>query len=165
MLAAETHVNVLRTKYAKINGVTVQPFKFHMDDLNPSRLVALLADEPGQPSGLPVEALVRALEVSLDQGPFSVGAFLQVLSEKADELLTPSERTTLDRRLVRLGRWVNQDRSLKTYFQPGQLIVIDVSSVIIQPGFVNALLAAAVSTFLEVQGRKVIAVDNAHKVR
>ncbi len=194
VLAAPSNCRSLRALYGQIPGVRVRPFRLRPRDLNVGTMLTLMAvDRTDAAPPLYMAAVTRILrdlaagaadddgaaEAADALGSFDYGEFKRRLGAAG---LTPAQLGPLKQRLEQLESFLDlgsgSAESSPLDAAPGSVTIIDMSCPFVDDGTACVMFKIGMDLFLEAGGAatetaagsgsdvgKVIAVDEAHKVR
>ncbi|KAF8637206.1 hypothetical protein AX16_010865 [Volvariella volvacea WC 439] len=131
-------------------------------DINAERLLTIMKVHSDQDMPIYMEV---ALTIFRDINPFSVPGFRKELAKRK---LLSTNQTMLNLRLALLESCLedgNESNSVTTYFKPGHLTIIDLSSPMTEPSSACGFFDIILGMFLDqwVDTGKLIVLDEAHK--
>ena len=166
VLVAASNYRSLRAAYAQIPGIVVTPFKLRPHDLNVEAIMALMAVDQTEKQPLYIGQVTMILR---EMSAASSGGFdyLQFKRRLLSANLNKAQLGPLHQRLQLLESFLTLDPSAnEKIFENGGLTVIDLSCPFIDANMACVLFNIGIGLYLgsSVDGGKVIAVDEAHKV-
>ncbi len=167
ILVAPSNYNNLESSYAQIPGVNVQPFRLRPRDLNVSSILTLMSVDQSQSVPLYIGQITKILRemASTSLNGFDYNEFKRRLQKSH---LTRAQQGPLQQRLELLESFLIPDDSAPSWtFESGGITVIDLSCPFVDPSMACVLFDIGIRLYLELglTMGKVIAIDEAHKVR
>ena len=166
VLVAASNYRSLRAAYAQIPGVIVMPFKLRPQDLNVSSILALMAVDQTAKPPLYINQVTMILR---EMSAASPGGFdyLQFKRRLLLAKLHKDQLGPLHQRLQLLESFLTLDPSAnENIFENGGVTVVDLSCPFVDANMACVLFNIGIGLYLgsSIDGGKVIAVDEAHKV-
>lgn len=167
ILVAPSNYHNLQASYAQIPGVNVQPFRLRPRDLNVSSMLTLMSVDQSQSAPLYIGQITKILRemASTSSQTFNYAEFKRRLEGSK---LSRAQRGPLQQRLELLESFLILDDSIPSWnFECGGATVIDLSCPFVDANMACVLFNIGISLYLEsgLTTGKIIAIDEAHKVR
>ena len=172
VLVSPSNLVNMRESYAK-TGATVRPFYLSTKDLNCSRMLSLMHVEEGDKIPLYMEVVQQILR-SMGSDAFDYRVFKREIDAKKMKEFSQQQRMPLDLRFQLLEAMLLECQkvkakttdSVKEYFKPGRVTIIDLTDPFINASAAAALFDIALSLYLEakIATGKLLVLDEAHKV-
>ena len=167
ILVAPSNYHNLQASYAQIPGVNVQPFRLRPRDLNVSTMLTLMAVDQSQSAPLYIGQITKILRemASTSYNGFDYARFKRHLQGSK---LSRGQQGPLQQRLELLESFLVLDDSAPSWsFEGGGVTVIDLSCPFVDANMACVLFNIGLNLYLEsgLTTGKVIAIDEAHKVR
>lgn len=167
VLVAPSNYQNLKAFYAQIPSVNVQPFRLRPRDLNVSSMLTLMAVDQSQPAPLYIGQITKILREMASTSPqgFDYTDFKRRLQGCK---LSRAQQGPLQQRLELLESFLTLDESVPSWnFEGGGATVIDLSCPFVDANMACVLFNIGIGLYLEsgLTTGKIIAIDEAHKVR
>lgn len=164
---APSNYHNLKASYGHIPGVHVQPFKLRPSDLNVGSMLSLMLVDQSASTPLYIGQVTKILRemASTSSAGFNYIEFKRRLEASK---LSRAQQVPLQQRLELLESFIVADDSIPACnFEDGGLTIIDLSCPFVDANMACVLFNIGVGLYLEsgLTIGKVIAVDEAHKVR
>ena len=157
----------LKALYAQIPGVSVHAFGLRPRDLNVSSILTLMSVDQSQSAPLYIGQITKVLREMASTSPngFDYSQFKRRLRMSN---LTRAQQGPLQQRLDLLESFLVVDNSAPSWtFASGGVTIIDLSCPFVDANMACILFNIGIRLYLEsgLTNGKVIAIDEAHKVR
>lgn len=167
VFVAPSNYHNLKASYGHIPGVHVQPFKLRPSDLNVGSMLSLMLVDQSASTPLYIGQVTKILRemASTSSAGFNYIEFKRRLEATK---LSKAQQVPLQQRLELLESFiVDGDSNPACNFEDGGLAIIDLSCPFVDANMACVLFNIGVGLYLEsgLTIGKVIAVDEAHKVR
>ena len=167
ILVAPSNYHNLKYSYEQIPGVTVHPFRLRPRDLNVGSILNLMSVDQSQSAPLYIGQITKILRELASHSPdgFDYSEFKRRLEKSP---LTRSQQGPLRQRLDLLESFLVVDDSAPSWtFESGGVTIIDLSCPFVDANMACMLFNIGIRLYLEsgLTTGKVIAIDEAHKVR
>ncbi|KAF8637208.1 hypothetical protein AX16_010867 [Volvariella volvacea WC 439] len=148
--------------YADLPNVEIRPLYFSPTDINSERLLSVMKWYEGQGMGIYMEVVLAILR---GMSTFSYEELRKKMKERS---LPLTNKQMLELRLTLLDSCLNggsTTNSVSTYFEPGHLTIIDLSSPFVDSSSACSFFDLILWMFLEkdINTGKLIVLDEAHK--
>lgn len=169
ILVAPSNYHNLASSYAQIAGVSVQAFRLRPRDLSVSSMLTLMSVDQSQSAPLYIGQITKILREMASTSPngFDYSQFKRRLQKSN---LTRAQQGPLQQRLDLLESFLIADDAAPSWtFESGgvTITIIDLSCPFVDANMACILFNIGIRLYLEsgLSTGKVIAVDEAHKVR
>lgn len=167
VLVAPSNYHNLKASYEIIPGVTVQPFRLRHQDLNVGFMLSLMSVDQSESTPLYISQVKKILRdmASISPEGFNYVEFKRRLHETK---LTKLQRQPLEQRLELLESFLIPDDLVEDCnLGNGGISIIDLSCPFVDANMACVLFNIGISLYLgsNATGGKIIAIDEAHKVR
>ena len=167
VLVAPSNYYNLKSSYEQIPGVNVQGFRLRPRDLNVGSILDLMSVDQSQSAPLYISQVTKILRELASTSPngFDYAEFKRRLERSP---LTRAQQGPLRQRLDLLESFLVADSSAPSWnFESGGVTVIDLSCPFVDANMACILFNIGIRLYLEsgLTTGKVIAIDEAHKVR
>ena len=167
ILIAPSNYQKLHTSYAQIPGVSVRPFRLRPRDLNVGSILTLMSVDQSQSAPLYIGQVTKILRETASTSPEGFN-YIQFKRRLQGSKLSKAQQGPLQQRLELLESFLILDDSAPSWnFESGGVTIIDLSCPFVDANMACVLFNVGISLYLEsgLSTGKVIAIDEAHKVR
>lgn len=166
VLVSPSNYHNLKSSYAPIPGVNVQPFRLKPRDLNVSTMLSLMSVDQTHAPPLYIGQVTKILRemASSSSGGFD---YVEFKRRVQGSRLLSGQQAPLKQRLELLESFLVLDQSDRgCTFENAGVTIIDLSCPFVDPNLACVMFNIAISLYLEsgLSTGKIIAIDEAHKV-
>ncbi|KAH7101548.1 P-loop containing nucleoside triphosphate hydrolase protein [Auriculariales sp. MPI-PUGE-AT-0066] len=164
VLASYVNMANRHRTYAHLHNVDVQPLLLGDADITAPRLLALMGLSDDAMENLPLY-MHTILQIVREIGPenFSYEEFKRRIKQ---EKFDPKQQMMLTQRLRLLDGFVQPlSRPIRSYFSPGDMIIVDLTDPFLNGEFASLLFDIVLSSFMgwNCPTGKIVVLDEAHK--
>ncbi|KAI0347429.1 hypothetical protein BDW22DRAFT_528650 [Trametopsis cervina] len=157
-------LSTMSKMYKRINPkITVEPLLFSQDELDAKAFLSLMAIGSSESAPLYMQTILSILREMGEK--FDFNQFMRRLELKKQDL-NPNQLTGLKQRMELLESFLDKKRQPPpTRFAAGQLTIVDLSDIFIDPHSASGLFEIVIRLFVRAKlaTGKVLVVDEAHK--